>query len=340
MRSTRFLIAALVLVCGTALAAVSPNRKTPVDAPPAAMELPAPHVPPVPLLWKVSDHDNAIYLLGSFHMLMDGDYPLSADVDQAFADASRVMFEVSPDELAAPETTALFLQAANLTDGRTLSDVLSPRLREKLHRLLARQGGSLDQVNHYSPWYVNLSLTLGLSHSLGFNPELGLDQYLMQRALEAGKPTGGLETVADQLHALAGSPLSEQVMGLEDFLDRPQEMPGELSELHQAWRDGDIGRLDRMARLEMMEKTPRTYQMVNVDRNEAWLPELRGLLDAPGRDNVLVVVGAMHLLGEDGVVERLAGHGYTVERVCSACDAAEAGVPGEAVEAVEALSLP
>src|SRR5690606_7745105 len=98
---------------------------------PAAAELPAPaHVPPVPLLWKVSDHDNAIYLLGSFHMLMDGDYPLSNDVDTAFADAARVMFEVSPDELAAPETTALFLQAANLSDGRTLSDVLSPRLRE------------------------------------------------------------------------------------------------------------------------------------------------------------------------------------------------------------------
>lgn len=336
MRPTTLLIAGLTLLCGAALAAVSPNRKASVDASPAQVEVPA-HVPPVPLLWKISDQDNAIYLLGSFHMLMDGDYPLSADVDMAFADAKRVIFEVSPDELGTAEASTSFLQAANLPDGRTLSDVLSPRLREKLHRLLARQGGSLDQVNHYSPWYVNLSLALGLSHSLGFDPELGLDQYLMRQALEAGKPTGGLETVADQLHALAGSPLSEQVMELADFLDRPQEMPRELSELHQAWRDGDPVRLDQMTRMEMMAKTPRTYQMINVDRNEAWLPELRRMLDAAGRGNALVVVGAMHLLGEDGVVARLAAHDYTVERICSACDLAEAGIPDAAVEA---LSLP
>ena len=43
--------------------------------------------PPVPLLWKVSDADNDVYLLGSFHMLKPSDYPLSADVDSAFDDA-------------------------------------------------------------------------------------------------------------------------------------------------------------------------------------------------------------------------------------------------------------
>src|SRR5690606_17061724 len=34
---------------------------------------------PVPLLWKVSDDDNALYLLGSFHLLKPEDYPLSRD---------------------------------------------------------------------------------------------------------------------------------------------------------------------------------------------------------------------------------------------------------------------
>ena len=55
--------------------------------------------PPVPLLWKVSDDDNAVYLLGSFHMLKPADYPLARDVDGAFADAESLMFELSPDEM-------------------------------------------------------------------------------------------------------------------------------------------------------------------------------------------------------------------------------------------------
>ena len=119
--------------------------------------------------------------------------------------------------------------------------------------------------------------------------------------------------------------MAEQVIGLADFLDRPQAMPGELTELHQAWRDGDVARLDRVARVDMMAKTPRSYQLINVERNEAWVPQLRRMLDTPGPANALVVVGAMHLLGEDGVLELLAGHGYAVERICSACAVAGGG---------------
>jgi len=33
------------------------------------------------------------------------------------------------------------------------------------------------------------------------------------------------------------------------------------------------------------------------------------------------VVGTLHLLGSDGVVEKLKAKGYKVERVCSACKA-------------------
>ena len=66
---------------------------------------------PVPLLWKVSDADNALYLLGSFHLLRPDDYPLSEDVDAAFADAESLLFELSPEEMNSPALPALMLQA-------------------------------------------------------------------------------------------------------------------------------------------------------------------------------------------------------------------------------------
>ena len=67
---------------------------------------------PVPLLWKVSDRDNTLYLLGSLHLLKPSDYPLSGDVDRAFADAEKVVFEVALEELADPATAQKFLLAA------------------------------------------------------------------------------------------------------------------------------------------------------------------------------------------------------------------------------------
>ncbi len=325
MSALKILLACLFAVSSVASGAFVGDRAVPDDLVPlqqAASDVVA-NEPPVPLLWKVSDADNAVYLLGSFHLLKVDDYPLSPDIDAAFADAERVVFEVAPEDLVDPETGRKFLAAAGFTDGRTLSDVLDPRLREKLHRLLARQGSSISQIEHYSPWYVNLSLMLGLSQSLGFSAEQGLDRYLMQQAADAGKPVSGLESIEDQLQALVASPMVEQVKGLEDFIDRPQETPAELSALHQAWRDGDVVKLDEMTRLEMLEKTPRTYQVINVERNEAWLPQVRQMLDGQRGMDVLVVVGALHLLGEDGLVEKLRLHGYRVERICSVC-AAEA----------------
>lgn len=49
------------------------------------------------------------------------------------------------------------------------------------------------------------------------------------------------------------------------------------------------------------------------------MPKLQAMLDRPGSDDTLVVVGTLHLLGEDGVVEKLRAKGYRVERVCTGC---------------------
>ncbi len=69
---------------------------------------------------------------------------------------------------------------------------------------------------------------------------------------------------------------------------------------------------------EMKRDYPALYRRINVQRNDAWLPKLEQRL-ARQDDDTLVVVGALHLLGEDGVVEKLRAKGYTVERICSAC---------------------
>ena len=73
--------------------------------------------------------------------------------------------------------------------------------------------------------------------------------------------------------------------------------------------------------MEMKKEYPRLYQRINVARNNAWVPKIEQRLTAPGTDDTLVVVGALHLLGPDGVVEKLRAKGYRVERVCSACAA-------------------
>lgn len=308
MPSPKTLAAVALAVALLGAAAGAANRARPAS--PAS---------PTPLLWKVSDADNSVYLLGSFHVLKASDYPVSRDVETAFDDAERTVFEVSPEELADPGIAQQAMAVARFEDGRTLESVLPAAARDALARQLSQRGASLAQLEPFEPWFVNLTLVMGLSQSLGFSGEHGLDRHLMQKAAAAGKPAGGLETIAAQMRVLDATPMDEQVAGLVEMIGQPKRMGGMLSTLHTAWRQGDAARLDALTRAEMQRKAPRTYRLLNVERNRAWLPQVDRMLTQSTSDDTLVVVGAMHLLGPEGLVELLRRKGHRVERVCSAC---------------------
>ena len=89
--------------------------------------------------------------------------------------------------------------------------------------------------------------------------------------------------------------------------------------MHAQWRAGDADALWKTLGVEFRDEYPALYKRINKDRNDAWVPKLVERLKRPGTDDTLVVVGSLHLLGKDGVVEQLKQRGYTVERVCSAC---------------------
>lgn len=117
----------LAIIAVAVLAAIGVAAHEPAAAPATVIV-----EPPRPLLWKVSDADNSLYLLGSFHLLKPQDYPLSKDIDAAFADAERLVFEIDPAEMQAPATAQAMLAAAAFADGGTLTALLPPATRVKL----------------------------------------------------------------------------------------------------------------------------------------------------------------------------------------------------------------
>ena len=282
---------------------------------------------PVPLLWKVSDADNAVYLLGSFHLLKPSDYPLSKDVDAAFADAERVMFEVSPEEMQSPAMPQLMMQAALRTDGKTLQHDLDAATWTRLQAWADRNGLPLASFAMFEPWFMGMTISIMEMTKQGLDPKLGLDNHFMEKARAAGKPTAGLERAQDQIGVLDGMDAVEQRQLIAESLEQAEKGSLETERLHESWRRGDAEGLWNGMAADMKREYPRLYQRINVDRNDAWVPKIRQRLTEPSSDDTLVVVGALHLLGKDGVVEKLRAQGYKVERVCSACKASSAAEP-------------
>jgi uncharacterized protein len=296
----------------------------PADA--ATMSRNATAAPPVPLMWKVSDADNDLYLLGSFHMLKPSDYPLSADVDAAFDDAEALVFELSPEEMQSPELGLAMGRAALRKDGTLLNSDLPDATAAKLDAWLAANSGQLQTMGlpaqalqMFQPWFVGLTISIVEMNKAGLDPQIGLDMHLMDRASKASKPAAGLEKGSEQIAVFDGMSKAEQLQFLEESMSEAEGSQAELEKLHDAWRRADqVVLWDGMAS-SMRHDYPRLYQRINVGRNDAWVPRLQRMLDDETTDDALVVVGALHLLGEDGVVEKLRAKGYKVERICSVC---------------------
>lgn len=271
--------------------------------------------PPTPLLWKVSQGDRSVYLLGSFHLLKASDYPLAPSVYGALEDAELVMFEIAPAELNSPDLARQMTAAARREDGLTLQQSVPEATWAQLQSFARRRQLSPESLQSFEAWYASLVVALTELSAAGLDPGLGLDRHMAERAQAASKPVQGLETGAQQIAVFDGMAPDHQLQALQDTLDEVDSMDREVDALHALWRSGNADGLFERTGEEMKREYPGLYDRVNVQRNQAWLPRVEAALASGTADDTLVVVGALHLLGEDGLVAQLAARGYDVERL-------------------------
>jgi len=281
-----------------------------------AVAMPTRAEPPTPMLWKASKDGSTVYLLGSMHLLKAGDYPLAADVDAAYRDAERLVFEVSPDEMNSPATGALVFQRGMFHDGKTLQSVLSPGTWKELEGYGAKNGLPASGLQMFEPWMVSLTLLALESKKLGLDANSGLDMHFMTQAKSDHKTTQGLETIDQQLAIFDDAPLKMQEDMLKQSLEEMGDFPKEMGREYDTWRRGDSDAMLAQTRKEFA-KYPDLYQQILVRRNRAWIPKIEQMFD--GKSDTLVIVGALHLPGPDGVVKLLQAKGYKVERICTGC---------------------
>lgn len=295
-----------VLVALALGAALSPTSSAqPVAPRSTTASAPAPKH----MLFRVRGHDGAtVYLLGSVHLLNADAGKLPPEVDSAFAQAKTVAFEANLDTMQLRATE--ILGKARYTDGSTLTSSLgddAPRVDSLLHLY----GLSLKQVDGFKPWFVSILMTqLGLQRAK-FEAQYGVDIQMNARAHAAQKPIVGLESVDVQLNLFDSlSPADQRRMLLE--MKGPDTAAVELAKLKDAWQAGDTASIE--ARLNaQVEQSPQMFDVLVVNRNRSWMPRIEQFLG--GHDDALVVVGAAHLVGKQGVLEMLRAKGYTIDQL-------------------------
>jgi uncharacterized protein YbaP (TraB family) len=306
MTPTRFsrVCAVLALACVGALNPLFAQRA--YRQPPIAVTRSGPKH----LLYRVTgSHGATVYLLGSVHLLTAEAGRLPPEVDTAFAHAKTIAFETSLDTvmLRAPE----LLARGRYANGATLRSSLSPAAVAALDTVLPAYGLTVDQMNGFKPWFVSMVLSQLVMQRSNFQAQYGVEIQLNARAHEAGKTIIGLEPVDVQLGLFDSiSPADQERMLLDGGM--PDSASRELLRIKDAWLAGDAERIDSI----MNRRTASSANLVATlvtKRTLSWMPAVLGLL--AGKDDALVVVGAGHIVGSQGLVALLRAKGYTVEQL-------------------------
>ncbi len=262
-------------------------------------------------LWRaMGSNGTEVFLLGSIHALPEDAYPLAAEIDEAFASARRVFFEVDMEDTSALGGRMMAVGA--LPSEKRLGDVLDSETRRLLDAYLEESGLSFGAFEAMKPWMAALALTSIELMKAGFSAEAGLDLHLAQRAREAGKTIEVFETVDYQIGLFSDMDEDESRAFLRYTLKDMDTVVSQLGSLTEAWKKGDIETLEALL-TEAFADEPELFDRLVTVRNLAWLPRVEDLLKGDG--TAMVVVGALHLVGPGGLIELLRERGYRVEQL-------------------------
>ncbi len=263
-------------------------------------------------LWRVQTDRSTTYLLGSIHFLRKENYPLKKIIEESFSKAARLVFEIDIGSSAGEQIQRLMLQNGLVGGGTTLEQSISAETYGMVGDRAKELGLEPGALQLFKPWLAALTIQSVKLQRLGFDHHWGVDRYLAGRAEKARKPISGLETAESQIALFNGLSAGDQELLLRHTLKQLDLLDQGVDRIVQSWSAGDVVALESLL-LATMRDHPELYDKLVVERHRRWLPRIEEIIAQ--KEPAMIVVGAAHLVGQDGLVALLRARGYKVEQL-------------------------
>lgn len=262
-----------------------------------------------PPVWIVRDADSEMVLFGSMHVLPPGVNGVPPKLARALGRADDLWFEVATDPAADAEVGRLAQQMAALPPGKTLSALISKESAARLARICEAYDVEPSQLQAMKPWYAELTLSWAVFRRAGARAGQGVEAQVAART-PAKVRRQAFATAAEHVALLDGMPMADQVALLDDTLAQIEAGPEDYAKAVARWTSGDLKALEREDVARLRKIAPGAYERLVTARNAAWTKVLTKRLAGSGR--TVVVVGVGHMVGADGLPQRLRALGYSV----------------------------
>jgi uncharacterized protein YbaP (TraB family) len=264
-------------------------------------------------LWKVQSKTNTVYVLGSIHYLKKEMYPLDEKIEKAFEQSEILVVEADVANISKEDIQKL-MENAFYTENDTLQKNVSAETYGLVKKKLEELGASLEVANKYKPWFLGLNLVSLEALKLGFDPNYGIDRYFLEKAAERKKILE-LESLEYQFKLFSALSKKDQESFLLYILKDIKVLDRELDKLVKAWSAGDEKGIELIMTKSIKEdkRLIPIYEKLVVERNRKMVSKIEEYLKE--KETFFVIVGAGHLVGNQGIIELLKGKGFSLEQL-------------------------
>ncbi len=263
-------------------------------------------------VWKVEKNGRQLFLAGSVHFLGDDDYPLPTAFEHAYSQSQTLVLETDIERMQSPEFAPAMMARLTYPAGDGLRQRLSNETWTALERYLATRGLAAAQLASFRPGLLSTTLLVVELQRLGA-AGAGVDEHFDTRARADGRPRRYLESIDRQIELLADMGDGNEDAFVRYSLEDASRMGTLWRGMVSAWRIGDLAALQAIALEPMRRELPAVVEALLLERNREWLPQIETMLtDAPVE---FVIVGALHLGGEGGLLEMLEAGGYRLQQL-------------------------
>ena len=263
------------------------------------------------LLWEISGNglEQPSYLFGTFHLLQDEFLETKPEVLEKFHASEQVMVEVEIDSSQLQQLSMMAIMQDDLISNH-LSEDEEQILSEALVSLM---GVGLQQVDRLKPMALSATISL-LQYQMYLGDEMTqyegepIDQWFVSEGRLAGKQLVFFETMEEQMDLIFNSmSVSDQADLLVGYLEDEEGTEELIRRLFDCYVNEDITCLEQIGN-DMYEDMPAATVFLDV-RNENWMRQIPSLIETKAS---FIAVGALHLIGEQGLVAMLQREGYRV----------------------------
>lgn len=270
-------------------------------------------------LWKIEKDGIApSFLFGTMHMTDPRVIDLTPEARKAYDDAATVIIETT-DVLDEKKSATMLLSRPDLmmfTDQTTLTSLIPADQLKTVEDGLTKRGLPLITVNKMKPWMILGVLALPaceLKRKQGGAPFL--DIKLAHDAQSAGKDIAGLETMIEQMDAMAKVPMDFHIQGLIETVALGDAVEDVMETMITLYTKGQIAMI--MPVLKQLQPEGSMADGGYAEFEEIMINTRNALMAERAREhlskgNRFIAVGALHLPGEKGLVELLRKDGYTL----------------------------